>query len=42
MINSASAIISTINMYNDGLMKEDSHAIPISIMAEKIRHAVED
>jgi hypothetical protein len=42
MINSISAIISAINMYNDGLMKEESHAITISIMAEKIRHAVED
>ena len=29
-------------MYNDGLMKEERHAITISIMAEKIRHAVED
>lgn len=35
MINSISAIISAINMYNDGLMKEESHAITISIMAEK-------
>ena len=34
MINSISAIISAINMYNDGLMKEESHAITISIMAE--------
>lgn len=27
MINSISAIISAINMYNDGLMKEESHII---------------
>ena len=42
IINSISAITSTENMCNDGLMREESHAIPISIMAEKIRHAVED
>lgn len=42
IINSTSAITSAINMYNDGLMKEESHAITISIMAEKIRHTVED
>lgn len=42
MTNSISAIIRAMNKNKEGLRTEESHAIIISTITEKIRHAVED
>ena len=42
MINSTSAITRAIIKNKEGLRTEESHAIVVSTMTEKIRHAVED
>ena len=42
MTNSISTIIRAMNKNKEGLRTEESHAIVISTITEKTRHAVDD